>query len=232
MATKPSELNQTIDDQFTKKALDWFYTLSEDGTTCPVCGNEFFDGTEKQQKANLINHGRMQHIARIVAGYPTKNIDAITQIVDESDDVFDVAGIQKIEDLSKHDFLAVPPEIARIAKKDGANMRWVSGNNLERFRHHGMEVVKDNDGNPVRSGDLILHRIPNRLRARYKAERDRRNANAPAARREDLERRVEGVAKNMYDAALKKGLGRDVAKNLANAAERGLTTGVLNVRRG
>lgn len=232
MATKPSELDQTDDDKFTKKALEWFYSLSDDGTTCPVCGSEFFDGTEKQQKANLINHGRMQHLARIVTGYPTKNIDAISQVVDETEDIFDKAGIQKVDDLSHYDALAVPPDIARQAKRDGANIRWVAGNNLERFKHHGMEVVKDKDGNPVRSGDLILHRIPNGLRNRYAQERQRRNQQAPAARREDLERRIEGKAKNLYDAAIKKGLGRDVAKNLANAAERGLTTGVLNVRRG
>jgi|DEB0MinimDraft_3_1074331.scaffolds.fasta_scaffold39999_3 hypothetical protein len=231
MAKQVAEIDAS-EDAYTKKALDWFVDLSMDGQTCPVCNAEFFDGTEAEKRRNLIQHGKAKHMARISIGYPTRNIDAISAVEDEAETPLDAAGLEIVETLGRYDALAIPDDIKKQATRDGASVRWVSGNNMERFKHHGMEAVKDDQGNPVKSGDLMLYRIPNRLRNRYAEQRARMNNSAPAARKEDLERKIEGHARNMYDAAVKKGLGRDVAKSLAHAAERGLATGVLNVRRG
>lgn len=220
------------EEAIAKKALEWFVSLSPDGQTCPVCNAEFFDGTDAEKKRNLVQHGKAKHMFRISTGFPTRNIDAMSSIPDGEESVLDAAGLSVKDTFSRYDALAIDPDIKKAATQDGASVRWVAGNNMDRFKHHGMTAVKDANGNPVKAGDLTLFRIPPRLRARYADERERNKQSAPAARREDLERKVDGAARSMYDAALKRGLGKDVAKNLANAAERGLTTGVLNVRRG
>jgi len=60
----------------------------------------------------------------------------------------------------------------------------------------------------------------------------RKTDNQTASRKEDFDRKLESHARKVYDTAVRRGAVATQARNLARAAERGLSTGSINVREG
>lgn len=217
------------DGTVLEKAMAWFVSLSN-GVACPVCLWEPAHPDEAERQ--LTDHGRREHIDRILIGYPTKDMDAITYLEDEEDATpITDAGLRVSDSHDYHDILGIPQDLKNEMDQKGERRHFASDKNMQRYKDRGMEVVKY-EGKDVKREELTLMKSSARLEEFRQKKRTELAENALVGRREELDRRLEAAASRTYNAAVKRGYGTEVARNLAKAAERGLSTGTLNIREG
>ena len=234
----------TNDSADIERALDWAVAQSEDGHTCPICGHRhILEG--KAQPGKLRDHMARTHLFRVIAGFERGSLDDTPQQLEKADNVIEASGeLEVVDDGDSFDALYVPQVIKDRASRDGGGVRWVAPRNVERNKDRGWEVVERQEGeeshnlsnstedNTVRTNELVLMRAPQQLREQMSARQARKNDNQLAARKEDFDRKLESHARNVYDTAVRHGADATQARNLARAAERGLSTGSINIREG
>lgn len=166
------------------------------------------------------------------------------QEIDTETSVYEDAGVRVGDQLDKYDALYVDPELKKKVESEGGKLHWASERQVNRHKNNGMKPVERKEGDDwmvdqsssedtrLRTGDLTLMEVPGRLKEKREAMKERAIADNLYARKEEMERRQEGAAKSVYDAALRKGLSRDQAQNLARSAAAGAADGRLDIRRG
>ena len=234
----------TNDSADIERALDWATAQSEDGHTCPICGHRhILEG--KAQPGKLRDHMARVHLFRVIAGFERGSLDETPQKLEKSQNAIEASGeLEVINDDDAFDALYVPAVIKERATRDGGGVRWVAPRNVDRNKDMGWELVKREEGetipnlnnstedDTVRTNEMVLMKAPAQLRERIDGIQARKNDNNLSARKEDFDRKLENHARNGYDTAVRKGADATQARNLARAAERGLSTGSINIREG
>jgi|ETNvirnome_2_130_1030620.scaffolds.fasta_scaffold00822_5 hypothetical protein len=171
-------------------------------------------------------------------------VDQAIEAADTTSTVYEDAGVHVGETMDKYDALYVDPKLKAEVEGRGGKLHWASERQINRHKNNGMKPVERKEGDDwmvdqssredsrVRTGDLTLMEVPGRLKEKREAMKKQAVADHLYARKEEMERRQEGAAKSVYDAALRKGLSRDQAQNLARSAAKGLGDSRLDVRRG
>ena len=234
----------TNDSADIERALDWATAQSEDGHTCPICGHRhILEG--KAQPGKLRDHMARTHLFRVIAGFERGSLDDTPQQLEKADNIIEASGeLEVVNDEDSFDALYVPQVIKDRATRDGGGVRWVAPRNVDRNKDMGWELVKREEGesipnlnnssedDTVRTNEMVLMRAPAQLRERIDGIQARKNDNSLSARKEDFDRKLESHARNVYDTAVRHGADATQARNLARAAERGLSTGSINIREG
>ena len=228
-------------------ALDWVMSKSKDGLSCPFCGwRAITEGKEEPHK--LRSHLSNQHTFKVIQAYATGNMDA-SPVGDngDKDNIMEQLGLEVQDELDTFDFLRVPSALKRKVTSDGSNLRWVTPQNAQRYKDAGMEFVSQTDltdserealnlhhgtsDGHVKSNELTLMRIPPRLRDRLARVREAQQVDVGAARKEDFERRIEGVQRQVHDTLRKAGYDSTQAGNVARAVAK-RAEGRISVTRG
>lgn len=205
---------------------------------CVFCGWRPAYSDKKTPDAALRSHLRSYHPYLTIEAHlrqsidPTNANESIESVIRDGFEVTD-----SFEDASP---LYIPHDIKAQATKDGYTLRWANQANVQRYKDMGMEVVKakaqpeegSTEDSTVRSMDVVLMRIPPRLKAVLDRRRAAKSNDAVFTRKEDFERKMEAHARAIHDRAIIAGASKDQAMNLARAAERGLAFGSVDVRRG
>ena len=178
-----------------------------------------------------------------MAKAPSKVDKAIAEVSTEAT-VYEDAGVSVTDQLDKYDALYVDPKLKEEVESRGSKLHWASERQRNRHKNNGMKEVArgENDDwmvdqhskedSTIRSGDLTLMEVPERLREKRETMKQQAIADNLYARKEEMERHQEGAARSVFDAALQRGLSRDQAQNLARSAAAGVANGRLDVRRG
>lgn len=214
-------------------ALDWAIGKSKDGLTCPFCGwRAVFEGKEQAHK--LRSHLSNQHTFKVIQAYATGNLDA-SPVGDNADkeNIMEQLGLEVTDELESFDYLRVPSALKRKVTSDGSNLRWVTPQNAARYRDAGMEFVQQKDlsdaereslnlhhgtsDGHVKSNELTLMRIRPRLREKLARVKAAQQIDVGVARKEDFERRIEGVQRQVHDTLRKAGYDSTQAGNVARA---------------
>lgn len=232
-----------------ESALDWVMSQSKDGVSCPFCGwRAVIEGKEAPDK--LRAHLSNQHTYKVIQTHSQGNLEA-RPIADDPqrENLMESLGLEVMDDLDHFDMLRVPTALRRKITNDGSNVRWVAPRNVQRYKDAGMELVNydqltseeresldlhnhGSDGH-FKANEMFLMRIPPRTRDRLARVRNARQLNVGIARKEELERRVEGVQRQVHDRLRQRGYDSTQARNVAGAvAKRMMVEGRVDVTRG
>ncbi len=232
-------IDKGAETAFLDKAFKWAVGLSEDGKSCPCCGYilPYENAKEKERFAYLNTHIRENHADRVLVGYPSRDIDAISKLMEQeaaeldgTANVYGVPGLEVVEGDDNYNVLELPNEMVQKSKNSGDRFHWASPRKATRWKNKGYEVVtgKTADGT-FRANEMILLRAkPQLAEQRDKIKKQAVN-NSIVARQEDFANKMDGVVREVYDKTAKLH-GKDVARNIARAVGTGLTTGKISIR--
>lgn len=228
------------ESEILSDALEHVFGQLTEYDSCPFCGWEAIAKDDKG--ASLKKHLRSAHPIALVKAHEQKTMaplmkdeDAGRSLVESLQD----QGLLEVNTIDKQNLLYVEPEIQQAVEAEGGSLRFCDPEKVGVWKARGAEIVplpentgperqRSEDGT-VRAREMVLVKFPAQARATLRAHNERKVVNQLQARREDIERNRGQLAKAAYDTAVRQGMDRNQAMNIANAVERG-KTGHLNIR--
>ena len=215
---------QMVEDKVVPKfrqAVDWALAESMEShdSECGICGwKPWMHNVEQSLRAHITR----KHRSTIVDLFDRQvmsisDLSPATPSTDD-DELFSTAGITRIEDLDRHDYLAVPQRIKDKIESDGAQGRWVRADRIEHFKGQGATVTdgagihqpSSEDGS-LRTNEMTHVTIPHELAERRRRQKDQRINDQLAARAEEQEKTRDAYQQKSYDY-LRKQRGLDHSK--------------------
>ena len=197
-----------------RKAVDWAMaqSIENHGTDCGICG--WKPWSHNKEVLNLSD---------LSPANPS----------DDDNELFATAGITRVEDLDRHDFLAVPQAIKDKIEGDGGVGRWVRDDRLEHFKNQGATITQgahgtnqpSSENGALRTNELTHVTMPHELAERRSRQKEARVNDQLVARAEEIEKTKDKYEKKTYDYLRKErgldhGKAGQVAKALAGRRQR------------
>ena len=234
-----TENEQTRGEELFTKALDWCVDQAETeegATICPFCGWRSEITKRGSTKPGLKSHMRGKHPANVTVAFMHKDINALEKINDEEKVEANDLELTKegAEVMSNPYFnqLYVPEVTKKRWRANGIEGRWARRDRVQGYKDMGYNVSKrpndadmplqhSTEDSTMQANEMVLVEAPARLVAARKEFKEQQVDQQLIARKEELERSLSSNAREVYDTAMKRGLGKEQARNLAEAAERG-----------
>ena len=182
MRTNPFDAEDVI-EKACAQALDQAPRDIDGSLRCPWCGYSTMPGDDDAQRAALKLHWMKNEQSHLFAFHalPDLGFEAYATLM-RNRSAKDEAmarkemGIDVVDELDDFDYLAVPPAVKEKARALGGRVRWVSQDNIERYRKRGMQVL-DTSGHEFQhnhrhetstasANELTLMYIPPQVAAR------------------------------------------------------------------
>tara|TARA_R110000751_G_scaffold106288_2_gene202296 strand:- start:2488 stop:3279 length:792 start_codon:yes stop_codon:yes gene_type:complete len=219
-----------------RKAVDWAMaqSIENHGTDCGICGWKPWSHNKEQ---SLQAHITRKHRSTIIDLYDNQvlNLSDLSPAnpSDDDNELFATAGITRVEDLDRHDFLAVPQAIKDKIEGDGGVGRWVRDDRLEHFKNQGATITQgahgtnqpSSENGALRTNELTHVTMPHELAERRSRQKEARVNDQLVARAEEIEKTKDKYEKKTYDYLRKErgldhGKAGQVAKALAGRRQR------------
>lgn len=232
------------EQQLLLDAVDWVLGQSPEAHCCIFCGAEWPEQSAAKQTKNLRDHLERAHPLRCHDAHQQQTLEPDLQHSagpPPSAEAVSAAALisaMQIEDLDPFDQLAVPLEAKRLIESRGGKLYWAAPDRVAHWKRLGATVVPTpeeglprQEGTPAdgttRANEMVLLELPPAMvETRAKVKR-KLAADAPATRKEEMIRHKTVDGKKVYEAALRQGLSKREAMNLATAVERGQEGGKL-----
>ena len=211
-----------------RQAVDWCLKKSLLKERCGVCGWEPWPHNKKQ---SLCRHITRKHRTTVIDLFDKQvmSLDELAPTTQGGDDdeLLATAGITRVEDLDRHDYLAIPQAVRERIESDGAKGRWVRADRIEQFRNQGAIVTRatgehqpSTEDGTLRTNELIHVTLPHELAESRQRLKDSRMDEQLAARGEEADTVRERHEQETYDYLRKnRGLDHTQAKQVAHALE-------------
>jgi hypothetical protein len=211
-----------------RKAVDWALaeSLEKHDAECGICGwKPWLHNKEQSLRAHITR----KHRSTIVDLYDRQVMNLAdlnpTAPSEDDDELFATAGITRVEDLDRHDYLAVPDAIKSKIEGDGGVGRWVRQDRIEHFKGQGAIVTSGDGANQpssedgsLRTNEMTHVTIPHELAERRQKQKDQRISDQLAARAEEQENTRDAYQQKSYDYLRKeRGLDHSKAEQVSKA---------------
>ena len=193
-----------------RQAIDWAVAKSvKEGGRCGVCDWEPWPHNKEQ---SLAKHMRSKHRGSIVDLFEMQVLDMAELKPAEpgvsDDELLATAGISDIDELDKHNYLAIPTVVSQQIEEDGASGRWITEDRIEHFKQQGATLTQYNgtdlkhgsgEAGHLRANELYHVTIPHELAQRRHSLKRSRVDEQLRARGEEERSIRDDYEKKTYD---------------------------------